>query len=159
MFQTDTHLKWCMEKAKKELSQGKKHRGLIQTPPNITKAKEHLDKAIHNFNAIDYFRDGGYSDWSGNAGFYALYHCMLAILAKHGYESRNQECTISAIQHLKNEGKINLDEKFIIALQQREIEEEKQETIIELREKLQYGVQTKTQNTIIDRLKEICVEC
>ena len=84
---------------------------------------------------------------------------MLAILAKHGYESRNQECTISAIQHLKKEGKINLDEKFIIALQQREIEEEKQETIIELREKLQYGVQTKTQNTIIDRLKEICVEC
>ncbi len=101
MSQALSHIKWCTGKAKKELEQGKKHRGLVQSTPDKKRVEGHLNKALHNFNAINYFSEGGYSDWSASAAFYTIYHCFLAILAKHGYESRNQECTISVIQYLK----------------------------------------------------------
>lgn len=160
MSQTNKHIEWCLNKAKRELEEGKKHRGLVQIKPNLSKAGSHIEKAEHNFNAIIYFSDGGYSDWSVSAAFYALYHCFLAILAKHGYESRNQECTLSVIQKLMEEKKLILDEKFLEALKSHgEVKEKHEHTVIELREDYQYGIKkTIEEKDKIFQLSEICAE-
>ena len=154
MSQMLKHIKWCLDKAEKELREGKKHKGLIKINPDINKAKKHLNKAQHNLDAVDYFKEGGYSDWSASAAFYSIYHCFLSILAKYGYESRNQECTISVIEYLKEEGKINIDNKFIAELKHGLSDE----AIVEIREGLQYGVETKTKEAILKRLKDMCSE-
>src|SRR3989338_3896139 len=109
-------VEWCLRKAQNELKSGNKHRGLIKREPNIEEATKHIDKASHNLNAISYFDKGGFSDWSMSAVFYCIYHCFLAIGLKFGYESRNQECTIALMQSLKEEGKIEIDDKFIEAV-------------------------------------------
>jgi len=84
---------------------------------------------------------------------------MLALLAKHGYESRNQECTLAAIETLIEQEKITLDNKFIKALKEYEKEDEKHETtIIELRELFQYGLNMKVESTKLQRLTELCKE-
>ena len=70
------------------------------------KMRAHLVKAIHNFNAITDFHDLGYSDWSASASFYALYHGLLAFLAREGYESRNQSCTFALIEYFITKGEI-----------------------------------------------------
>ncbi len=160
MSQTSKHIDWCLNKAKKELEEGKKHRGLVQIKPNLEKAASHIEKAEHNFKAITYFSEGGYSDWSVSATFYTLYHCFLAILAKHGYESRNQECTLSVIQKLTEEKKLILDEKFIEALRSHgEVKEKHEHTVIELREEYQYGIRkTIEEKDKIVELSSICAE-
>jgi uncharacterized protein (UPF0332 family) len=155
MSQASNHIIWCINKAKKELKETQKHRGIIKTEPDIERAKKHLEKAEHNFNAILYFQDGGYSDWSASAAFYTLYHCFLAILAKYGYESRNQECTISMIQYLKEQKKIILEDKFIEALQ---YADSSQDTIIELRENFQYGVKREIHEDTIKGLLDMSKE-
>jgi len=93
----ENKLNWCFKKAETELGQDKKHRGLIKVQPDTEVAYQHIKKAEHNLNAIDYFARGEFSDWSISAGFYTIYHCFLALLAKYGYESRNQECIIEDI--------------------------------------------------------------
>lgn len=151
-------LKWCLNKAKKELAESKKHRGLIQTRPDTELAYQHITKAEHNLGAIDYFAKGGYSDWSISAGFYCIYHCFLALLAKHGFESRNQECTISAIEHLIEQNKIKLDKKFIEALKQYDETKYAETTVIELREELQYGVSLESETIQLEKTKQLCKE-
>ena len=117
MSQAHNHVKWCIEKARKELGEAKKlgkapkHRGLVEIKPNLDDAKKHLEKADHNLKTAVYMSKGGFSDWAVSAAFYCMYHCMLAILAKHGYESRNQTCTMAMIESLKEDGKIDLDKK------------------------------------------------
>ena len=94
-----------------------------------------------------------------SAGFYCIYHNFLAIAAKFGYESSNQTCTIALMRFLKETGKINLDEKFIEALEYEEIEESKENSVIELREDYTYGVQiTVKDEAKINELKKICKE-
>ncbi len=112
MTKASNKLDWCLHKAKKELEEGKKHHGLIKSKPNNEETLLHISKAEHNIRAISYFNKGGYSDWSTSAGFYCIYHCFLAIGHKFGYESRNQECTIALMRVLKEEGKIDIDDKF-----------------------------------------------
>ena len=73
---------WCLNKAKKELEEKKKHRGLVETAPAKDLAYQYLTKAEHNFKAVLYFERGGFTDWSVSAGFYCLYHCLMAVLAK-----------------------------------------------------------------------------
>jgi len=38
-----------------------------------------------------------------------MYHSLLAILYKFGYESKNHECTINAVEYLIEIKKVNLD--------------------------------------------------
>lgn len=158
MPQTENKLKWCLNKAKKELAETNKHRGLLQLTPNTELAYQHVTKAEHNLKAINYFAKGGFSDWSISAGFYSLYHCFLALLSKHGYESRNQECTIAAIEHLIEQKKITLDQKFIDALKQYDETKHAETTVIELREQLQYGISLASETTQLDRIKQLCKE-
>ena len=69
-------VKWCLNKAKKELETSSNHRGLVRIEENNFLAEGHLKKAEHNLNAALYFEEGGYSDWSVSAFFYCIYHCF-----------------------------------------------------------------------------------
>lgn len=139
MSQASEHVTWCLKKAQREIEecrkQGRraKHRGLVKGSPDIERAKKHLSKAEHNLLGITRFKEIGFSDWSMSACFYAIYHCFLAIAAKFGYESVNQACTISLIKYLKEEKRINIDDKFIALLEYGRVEEEQEGSVMELR--------------------------
>ena len=63
------------------------------------------------------------------------------------------------MRFLKETGKINLDVKFIEALEYEELEESKENSVIELREDYTYGVQiTVKDEAKINQLKEVCKE-
>lgn len=165
MSQHSKHVKWCLNKAEKEIEeckkQGKriKHRGLLEIPTNIEEAKKHLSKAEHNFKGITKFKQIGFSDWSMSAGFYCIYHCFLAIAAKFGYESGNQTCTISLMRYLKEKKEIEIDEKFIEVLEYEEFEKT-EESFIDLREDYTYGVEISVEDMAkIKELEELCKEC
>jgi len=163
MSQASKHVKWCLNKAKKEIEEcekvgkRKKHRGLLEKEPNIEIAKKHIEKAIHNLNLIELLEKQGFSDWSINAAFYAIYHCFLAIASRFGYESRNQTCTISLIEYLKEEEKINIDDKYIDMLKYAEVEAEKENSIIEMREEFTYGIKFSPENK--KKINELVEDC
>jgi|SRR3989344_4793443 len=158
MTQTPNKVDWCLEKAKKELQQGKKHRGLLKQEPDIEEAKSHIIKAEHDLSAITYFDKGGFSDWSMSAAFYSIYHCFLAIAAKFGYESRNQECTIALIKSLKETNKINFDNEFIEALEN--YNEQDVQNVIERREFYTYGTTLSIEDKEeIKKSIQLCKEC
>lgn len=164
MSKTSKHIEWCFNKAKKEIEECKKmgkrikHRGLLKIKPDITEAKKHINKAVHNLNAITDFKNIGYSDWSISAGFYCIYQCFLAIAIKFGYESRNQTCTLALIENLKEEGKININENFIDILKEADIGVER-DKIIEMREDYTYGVKISVEDeTKINELIKNCKE-
>lgn len=163
MSQAFKHVKWCLNKAKKELEKcenegkRKKHRGLIEIAPDVETAKKHIAKAMHNLELLDVMESKGYSDWAVNVAFYVIYHCFLGIAAKFGYESRNQTCTVSLIEYLKEEGKIYLDDKYINMLKYAEGDEEKGNSVIELREELTYGIKVSAQDK--GKVKELHEEC
>lgn len=173
MSQAANHIKWCLNKASKEIEECKKegkklkHRGLLKINPDIDEAAKHIKKAEHNFKAISRFKEIGFSDWSIAAGFYCIYHCFLAIAIKFGYDSRNQTCTIALMELLKEEGKINIGQKFVEMLKAAAIEETQESKVIELREDYTYGIEisvedetkindlVKNSKELIDKTKDI----
>lgn len=160
MSHAENKLKWCLDKAKKEIEQGKTHRGLVKKEPDMNEARSHIAKAEHDLAAISYMEKGGFSDWSMGAAFYSIYHCFLAIAEKFGYESRNQECTIALIRSLMEIGRIDLDEKFIKALEVYDSEKKSEKNLIEKREFYAYGTTTDVKNKEeIKRGIELCKEC
>lgn len=159
MSQANNKVKWCVNKAKKELEISDTHRGLVKSASDIEMAEKHIRKAEHNLHAAAYFKKGGFSDWSTSAFFYCIYHCFLAILRRFGYESRNQECTIAVIEMLMEEGKIEIDKKFIETLKSAKSEERHESSIIGLRENFQYGVDIEFKETAeFDRMFGLCRE-
>ena len=163
MSQASKHVGWCLNKAKKEIEKcrklGKrpKHRGLLKANPNLDEAKKHLAKAEHNLSGVTKFKEIGFSDWSMSAGFYCIYHCFLAIAAKFGYESANQTCTISLMRFLKENNEIELDEKYIGLLEYEEIDEIKDNSVIDMRENYTYGVQISVKDEAkLNDLKKTC---
>lgn len=138
MSQATNKVKWCLNKAEKELKESNFHRGLVKQDQDLELAKKHIIKAEHNLKAALYFEKGGFSDWSASAFFYCIYHCFLAILRKFGYESRNQECSIAVVEILKEEKKIDIDQKFIDALKIEKAQERHESNVISIRENFQY---------------------
>ena len=138
MSHAKNKLDWCLRKAEKELKEGSKHRGLIIVKPDINKAKEYIAKAEHYLKATDYLKKGNYSDISASTVFYCMYHCLLAIASKFGYESRNQDCTFALISTLIEEGKIDFEQSLLNKISQLEIKDDTQ-TSLDLREQYQYG--------------------
>jgi len=136
-------LEWCKNKAQK---------GLIEVKPNSLKAQEHVKKAEHNLRCMIYLTKGNFSDWAVSASFYAMYHCLLAILVKEGYESKNQECTFVVIDHLIDQKKIDLNLSFVKRIAN---SLGRDETIVKLREEFQY--ETKTSFDMI-KLKQLETE-
>ncbi len=139
MSQASKQVEWCLKKAEKEIEQCKKegkrpkHRGLLKINPDIIEAKNHIIKAEHNLDAGLNFVKTGFSDWSTSAFFYSMYHCFLAIASKFGYESANQTCTIVLMEYLKEEGKIDIDNKFIEMFKYQDDKVGKEESVIEMR--------------------------
>src|SRR3989338_1151233 len=156
MPQAENKVKWCLDKAKREIEEGLKHRGLVKIEADLNEAKKHIKKAEHNFKAVVILQKSGFSDWSVSAVFYTIYHCFLGIIAKFGYESRNQECTIALIEHLKQQEKIKLSFEIVEALKSVENEERHEKSAIELRENFQYGTETKIDDKHLTELKHLC---
>ena len=156
MSQASNKVEWCLNKAKREISETGMHRGLIEQETDDKLAGLHITKASHNLSAALFFEKSGYSDWSASAFFYCIYHCFLAMLSKFGYESRNQECTIAAVEMLKEQGKIMIDDKFIRALKIAQAKET-EESVIKIREELQYG--TNTQFERKEQLEKLTLLC
>ena len=158
MSQASNKVKWCLNKAKKELGEIGMHRGLVEQEQDYKTAALHIAKAQHNLSAALFFEKNGYSDWSASAFFYCIYHCFLAILRKFGYESRNQECTIAVIEMLKEQGKINIDDKFIKTLKITQAKED-EHNIIKIREEFQYGTDIEfEEKEQFENLQQMCKE-
>ena len=143
MGHLENKIEWCLKKGK----EGKKHRGLKEVNPALEKSNKHIEKANHNFKAMIYLIKGNFLDWAVSASFYSIYHCLLAILAKHGYESRNQECTFAVVEHLIKNRKVDLDIQLLREIVSFE-ENLEVEDIVTLREKFQYGTEA-----VIDEVK------
>jgi uncharacterized protein (UPF0332 family) len=154
MSKSGNMVSWCLEKAQKEIAKGQKHRGLIKTKPNIQQAKDHIKKAESNIEAFILNRDNGHHDWAISMGFYAMYHCCLAILSKFGYESRNQECTLALVASLCEEGKI--EKEFILYISAMKSDSSTEDQIIEMREKYQYSTAADIDKQKIARLLSLC---
>ncbi|MFH1055071.1 MAG: HEPN domain-containing protein [Candidatus Altiarchaeota archaeon] len=167
MSHAENKVDWCLRKAEKELKGSGSHRGLVKTRPDLATARRHIRKAEHNLKAMSDFKGMGYSDWSASAAFYSIYHCLLAITAKFGYESRNQDCTFALIYKLIEDGMIDLDAELIRSVHEMNAEEKQESsTIISVRESQQYGVtlsleddtfnkMLRTVMVILDRAKEV----
>jgi uncharacterized protein (UPF0332 family) len=127
---------WCLKKALRESGKGK-HRGLVRVKPSLLNAKKHIEKSEHYLKA-SLFLENDYSDVSASTIFYSMYHSLLAVLAKFGYVSQNQECTFALIYFLIEEEKIDVDKELIDKIYSMERD---REDIVNLREKYQYGVE------------------
>ncbi len=129
---------WCLKKAERELKEEGKHRGLVKTEPDIEKARKHILKAELYLRATSYLKKGGFSVISTSNVFYAIYHCLLAILIKFGYSSRNQECTFALINSLIEDKEIDFDVEILNKISALSYKEKETETSIEIREYYQY---------------------
>jgi uncharacterized protein (UPF0332 family) len=137
MPKVENMVKWCLDKAKKEVQKGQKHRGLVRVNPDLRLAQEHIKKAEHNLEVFLANKKLGFYDWTINIGFYVMYHCCLSILAKFGYESRNQECTLALIESLAKDKKIDENfKKYIESIRSSSIDEG--DKLMPMREKYQY---------------------
>lgn len=133
-------LNWC-------LSSEKRMRMII---PNDKLSKEHLEKAKHNLKAADYNVQGNFEDWAVSQSYYAMYHALLAILFKKGFESKNHECTINTVEFLIENKEINLsmdDLYFIRTTEQMTTKDAKS-----LREEFQYGTKTEVNKILLSEL-------
>ena len=139
MSHTKNKVEWCLKKAEEELKNSGTHRGLVKARSDKEKAKEHIHKAEHYLSATIYLKEGNFSDIGASTVFYAMYHCLLAIAAKFGYESRNQECTFALVGGLIEDGKIDFDKKLLDKIFLWDEEKSKGQTTTGIREQYQYG--------------------
>ena len=147
--QIDKHLKWCLNNSKR----------LIKTKPDIELAQKHLKKSEYNYNIVQTLEKLKIYDWALNVGFYAIYHCFLAILAKYGYESKNQSCTITVILSLIQEKKLGLDKDLVAQFDTLEIEKDiTNPTVRESREISTYGVETGIDLQQLKKIKELIIK-
>jgi len=146
MPQIDNHLKWCL----------KDQRRLVKTKPDMELAQKHVKKSEYNYGVVMALERLKIYDWALNIGFYSIYHCFLAILAKYGYESRNQTCTISVLLNLINEKKLDLDQDLVAQFDTFEVEKSATNpTVRESREVSTYGVETSIDLQQLKRVKEL----
>lgn len=142
----------CIEEGKK----GGRHKGLMKIEISEESIKGHLNKAVHNFKAITAFKKMGFSDWSAPASFYCLYHCLLSLLAKEGYESRNQSCTFAYVEGMINNKKISLTKDELKEIFYKDTTEDLEHSrmILDIRENMQYSIKTALEDKEFIELKE-----
>ncbi len=149
MPQIDEHLKWCL----------KDIRRLIKTKRDLDLAQKHVKKSEYNYGVVQTLERLKIYDWALNVGFYAIYHCFLAILAKYGYESRNQACTITVLITLINEKKLNLDKDLVAQFDTLDVEKNiTNPTVRESREISTYGVETSIDLQQLKKIKELILK-
>jgi len=149
MPQINEHLKWCL----------KDQRRLIKTRSNLNLAQKHVKKSEYNYGVMQTLERLKIYDWAFNVGFYAIYHCFLAILAKYGYESRNQACTITALLSMINDKKLDLDKDLVAQFDTLDAEKNIiNPTIRESRELSTYGVETSVDLQQLKKIKELILK-
>ena len=57
MGNTERKFQWCLQKG---MAGGRKHHGLRKTKPDPSEAENHIQKALHNLEAVDYNIKGGF---------------------------------------------------------------------------------------------------
>lgn len=144
MPQIEEHLKWCLKDPKR----------LAKTKPDLELAQRHFKKSEYNFQVMQSLEKLKIYDWALNVGFYAIYHCFLAILAKRGYESRNQACTVTVLLALISENKLSLDQDLVTQFDTLEVENTFP-TVRKSREVSTYGVETSIDLQQLKRIKEL----
>ena len=149
---TKDKLKECL----KEGERAERHKGLRKIEPSQDIINGHIMKAIHNFNAIDAFKNIGYSDWSASASFYSLYHLLLALISKKGFESRNQTCTFALVDNMIDLKEISITKDELKEIFDKDITEDLQHStkILDIREKMQYSIRTELKEQEFLSLKE-----
>lgn len=149
MPQIDKHLKWCLKDPKR----------LVKTKPDLDLAQKHVKKSEYNYGVVQTLERLKKYDWAFNVGFYAIYHCFLAILAKYGYESRNQTCTITILLTLINEKKLDLDKDLVAQFDTLDVEKSiSSPTVRESREISTYGVETSINLQQLKKIKELILK-
>jgi len=156
MSHAKNKVEWCLNKAKKELDEGKQHRGLVKANTDLEKAREHVAKAEHNLKVTFYLQQGGYTDWCSSSLFYVIYHCFLAILAKFGYETRNQECTFALIASFIEDKKITINLEDLEKVSKLSIlDAQESSTAVRIRENYQYSTKVSLENKEYQELLEL----
>ena len=170
MSHAKNKVEWCLRIAERELKESGKHRGLVKVKTDLDKAKDFIIKAEHYLKATELLKRENFSDISTSTVFYAMYHCLLAISAKFGYESENQECTFALIHSLIEDGKIDFEKDLLNKIASLEVEETGEKTTVEVRERYQYGTELNIEDedlyfqlvelakTIISKTKVIIME-
>ncbi|MBU0929866.1 MAG: hypothetical protein KJ623_02245 [Nanoarchaeota archaeon] len=149
MPQIDEHLKWCLKDSKR----------LIKTKADLDLAQKHIKKSEYNYSVVQTLEKLKIYGWALNVGFYAIYHCFLAILAKYGYESKNQACTITVLLALINEKKLDLDKDLVAQFDNLDIEKNiTNPTVRESRELSTYGVETSIDLQQLKKIKELAIK-
>lgn len=146
MSQIENHLKWCLNDPKR----------LKKIVPDEEIPDKHMKKSEYNVKVMQALEKLGYTDWALNVGFYAIYHCFLAILAKYGYESRNQSCTITVLNKLIEDKKLDFNKDLISQFDTLEADKAAESsTIREKRELSTYGVETTIDTKQLDLVKDL----
>ena len=145
-----------MDKIKRDFEECKRKKLIVEIIPKIENIMGHIEKAKHYLQAVDYNIAGGFQDVAVTNAFYAMYHALLALLQKHGYEAKAQECAINAVQYLILMKKINLDIKYIDLI--RLTDKSKGKDAKSLREELQYGTETSVNQVVLEELKKNAIE-
>ncbi|MBS3176930.1 HEPN domain-containing protein [Candidatus Woesearchaeota archaeon] len=109
MGRVEDTFKWCLVQGQK----GDKHKGLRKVEKDYQSADEQIKKADSDLITMQYLYEGDKTDWVASTAFYAMYHSLLAIIYKLGYESRNQECTITLIEKCILDKIINLEQRYV----------------------------------------------
>ena len=149
MSRIGERLKWCLKDPKR----------LIKTKPDLDLAQKHVKKSEYNYSVVQTLERLKVYDWALNVGFYAIYHCFLAILAKYGYESKNQSCTIIVLLTLIDDKKLNLDKDLIAKFDTLDVEEGiTNPPVRESRESSTYGVETSIDLEQLKRIKELIIK-
>jgi len=138
-MQFENKFEWCLKQGGK----GEKHKGLKKIEPDLEEAEKQIKKALSDLDTMTYLYSGKKTDWVASAAFYAMYHSLLAILYKIGYESRNQECTINAIEYFVERKILKIDKDYIKMI--RSLQETKEDAK-SIREDMQYSSKTQMEN-------------
>ena len=149
MPQIDEHLKWCLKDPKR----------LVKTKPDLDLAQNHIKKSEYNYGIVQTLERLKIYDWAFNVGFYAIYHCFLAILAKYGYSSRNQACTVTVLLTLINDKKLDFDKDLVTQFDTLDVEKNiANPTVRESRELSTYGVETSIDLQQLKNIKELTLK-
>ena len=135
---------------------GERHKGLRKIIPSEELIRGHIKKAIHNFNAIDLFSRMNYSDWSASAAFYCLYHGLLALITRKGFESRNQSCTFALVEQMIENKEVSISLEELKEIFDKDVTEniEQSNKLLDIRENMQYSIKTSLEEQEFKLLKE-----
>src|SRR3989338_6153428 len=140
MPNSKSKLDWC-------LASEKRMKNIL---PNDKLSKEHIEKAKHNLRAADYNVKGHFDDWVVSQSYYAMYHALLAILFRKGFDSKNHECTFNTIEILIESGEIDFSREDLTFI--RTTEQMTPKDAKSLREEFQYGTKTEVNEVLLSEL-------